>query len=83
MIKFLEKVKNDEDLLRKIVIFTTEKNILADSTYMHVLEGVKEDSNVILFKQELYEESTIKIFSMIKSEYVNKSGFLSKLTITS
>lgn len=30
------------------------------STYMHVLEGVKEDSNVILFKQELYEESTRK-----------------------
>lgn len=27
---------------------------------MHVLEGVKEDSNVILFKQELYEESTRK-----------------------
>ena len=57
LIKFLERVKNDEDLLRKIVIFTTEKNILADSTYMHVLEGVKDDSNVILFKQELYEES--------------------------
>ena len=52
MIKFLEKVKNDEDLLRKIIIFTTEKNILADSTYMHVLEGVKEDSNVILFNQK-------------------------------
>ena len=37
MIKFLEKVKSDEDLLRKyveIVIFTTEKNILDDSTYM-------------------------------------------------
>ena len=60
MIKFLEKSKNNEDLTRKIVIFTTEKNILADSTYMHVLEGVKEDSNVILFKQELYEESTRK-----------------------
>ena len=57
MIKFLERVKNDEDLLRKIVIFTTEKNILADGTYMNVLEGVKKDSNLILFKQELYEES--------------------------
>lgn len=57
MIKFLERVKNDEDLLRKIVIFTTEKNILADGTYMNVLEGVKKDSNLILFKQELYEKS--------------------------
>ena len=60
MIKFLERVKNDEDLLRKIVIFTTEKNILADSTYMNVLEGVEKDSNLILFKQELYEESNRK-----------------------
>ena len=60
MIKFLERVKNDEDPLRKIVIFTTEKTILADSTYMNVFEGVEKDSNLILFKQELYEESNRK-----------------------
>jgi len=60
MIKFLERAKNDEDLLRKIVIFTTEKNILADSTYINVLEGVEKDSNLILFKQDLYEESSKK-----------------------
>jgi hypothetical protein len=67
MIKFLERAENDEDYdlscLRKIVIFTTEKNILADSTYMNVLEGlegVDKDSNLILFKQDLYEESNRK-----------------------
>ena len=33
-----------------------------------MLEGVKEDSNVILFKQELYEESTKKFKEALKSE---------------
>ena len=60
MITFLAGAGNFPEKYREIVIFTTEKNILADSTYMHVLGGIGEDSNVILFKQDLYEESTKK-----------------------
>ena len=76
MIQFLEKVKNDGDPIRKIVIFTTEKNILADGTYMNVLEGVKKDSNLILFKQELYEESNRRFKRALNTnKFVNKKTF--------
>ena len=36
MIKYLSSAKSKKER-REIVIFTTEKNILADSSYMHVL----------------------------------------------
>ena len=48
------------EINRKIIIFTTEKNILVDSSYMNVLESIGEDNNVILFKKTLYEESNKK-----------------------
>ena len=50
-------------LLRKIVIFTTEKNILADSTYMHVLEGVEERFQSLF---SLSKSSTRRVLENLK-----------------